>query len=71
MLSYSPHNSADLVLSEATIDHQRYRLKPEFGHRPLTCHVDMRWLSTVELKKMKLYGPSRSTVGIRLHIRYA
>jgi hypothetical protein len=47
MLLDKPRNTAQLMLSETTIRHERNRIEPEFGHLPVTLHVDMRWFSPV------------------------
>ena len=67
MLHNQSRDPAHLMCAKATIGHKRYRLQPEFGHRPLPLHMDVRRSPRSELKKMKLYGPSRSTVGIEPH----
>ena len=51
MLSEQPHDPTDLVRSEATIGHERHRVEPAFGHRPLPCHVDVRRFSTVRTEE--------------------
>ena len=47
LLPYQPHDPTDLVRSEAMIGHERHRTKPELGHRPFPCHMDVRWFATV------------------------
>jgi hypothetical protein len=64
MLHYQSCDPAELVCAKATIGHECHRLQPELDHGPLPLHVNVRRFPRSELKKMKLYGPSRSTVGI-------
>ena len=47
MVPHQPHDPTGLVLSEAMIGHERYRIEPELGHRPLPYHMDVRRFSTV------------------------
>src|SRR5215831_16502993 len=42
VLHNKPHDTADLVSSKATIDHEYHRLQPELGHGPLPLHMDVR-----------------------------
>ena len=42
MLHNQSRDPAHLMCAKATIGHKRYRLQPEFGHRPLPLHMDVR-----------------------------
>jgi hypothetical protein len=67
VLHNKSRDTANLVCSKAAIGHKRHRLQPELGHVPITLHMDVRRFPAVGAEKMKLYGPSRSTVGIEPH----
>ena len=47
MLHNQSRDPAHLMCAKATIGHERYRLQPEFGHRPFPLHMDMRRFPTV------------------------
>jgi hypothetical protein len=51
MLYNQSCDPADLMGSKATIGHERHRFQPEFGHRSLTLHVNVRWFPTVGTEK--------------------
>jgi hypothetical protein len=47
VLDHKSRDTAHLVCAKATIGHERHRLQPELGHRPLPLHMDVRWFPTV------------------------
>jgi hypothetical protein len=47
VLHNQSRDPAHLMCAKATIGHERYRLQPEFGHRPLPLHMDVRRFPTV------------------------
>ena len=47
MLHNQSRDPAHFMCAKATIGHERYRLQPEFGHRPFPLHMDVRRFPTV------------------------
>jgi hypothetical protein len=47
VLHNQSRDPAQLMCAKATIGYERYRLQPEFGHRPLPLHMDVRRFPTV------------------------
>jgi hypothetical protein len=47
VLHNQSRDPAHLMCAKATIGHERYRLQPEFGHRPFPLHMDVRRFPTV------------------------
>jgi hypothetical protein len=47
VLHNQSRDPAHLMCAKATIGHECYWLQPEFGHRPVPLHMDVRWFTTV------------------------
>jgi hypothetical protein len=47
MLHHQSRDPAHLMCATATSGHERYRLQPEFRHRSLPLHMDVRRFPTV------------------------
>jgi hypothetical protein len=51
VLHNQSRDPAHLMCAKATIGHERYRLQPEFSHRPLPLHMDVRRFPTVRAEE--------------------
>jgi len=66
VLHNKPRDTADLVCSKATIDHECHRLQPELGHGPLPLHMDVRRFPAVgaeeneTIRSITKYGRHRA-----------
>jgi hypothetical protein len=66
VLHNKPRDTADLVCSTATIDHECHRLQPELGHGPLPLHMDVRRFPVVgaeeneTIRSITKYGRHRA-----------
>jgi hypothetical protein len=68
VLHNKPRDTADLVCSTATIDHECHRLQPELGHGPLPLHMDVRRFPAVgaeeneTVRSITKYGRHRAAL---------
>jgi hypothetical protein len=59
VLHHKSRDTANLVCSKAAIGHKRHRIQPELATYRSRCTWMCGGSPRSELKKMKLYGPSR------------
>ena len=74
MLHHKSCDTAALVCSKATIDHECHRLQPELGHVPLMLHVDVRRFPAVgteeneTIRSITKYGRHRAAFLARMFL---